>query len=304
MTETKRPKTRRLQTVAILPSMMTLGNLLCGFAAVFYASRPEMLPDGGANLVLGNWKPLSVAASLIFIGMLFDAIDGRIARMTGQTSRFGGQLDSMADMVSFGVAPAFIIIQLVGIGTPFFGVDRVDNYFDRAVLVVAGIYVACTGLRLARYNVETDESAHDAYMHFKGLPSPGAAGTVASIALVYQWLAIREAGALWQEAVGVAMVLLTLLVAIAMVTNLPYVHVMNRYMRGRGRFHYIALGVVLVLLLATIPQLSIAGGFVVYALSAPVARLLHRGEKPDAEEEDIDDLDEEDADPPLKFGGD
>lgn len=303
MTEPKRPKTRRLQTVAILPSMMTLGNLLCGFAAVFYASRPELLADGSENLVLGNWKPLSVAACLIFIGMLFDAIDGRIARMTGQTSRFGGQLDSMADMVTFGVAPAFIIIQLVGIGTPFFGVDRADNYFDRAVLVIAGIYVACTGLRLARYNVETDESAHDAYMHFKGLPSPGAAGTVASIVLVYQWLAIREAAHIWQEAVGVSMVVLTLLVAVAMVTNLPYIHVMNRYMRGRGRFHYIALGVVVVLLLATIPQLSIAGSFVIYALSAPVARLLRRDKAGD-DGEPIDDLDEEDADPPLKFGGD
>ena len=87
-------------TIAVLPTLLTIGNLLCGFAAIFFASRLEDL-----RLPFG-WTPLAWAAAVIFLGMVFDGLDGRIARLTRNTTDLGEQLDSMADMVTFGVAPA------------------------------------------------------------------------------------------------------------------------------------------------------------------------------------------------------
>ena len=92
----------------------------------------------------------------------------------------------MADMVTFGVAPAFLAVQLIGVETPFVSMAN-DQMFDRVVVMVACIYVACTALRLARFNIiqatEADKTNH---LSFEGLPSPGAAGTVASLVLLHQ----------------------------------------------------------------------------------------------------------------------
>src|SRR5690606_15347871 len=103
----RRPARRR--SIALLPTLCTLGSALCGFLAVFFASRA---PD---TVMLWNWTPLTFAAVFIFLGMVLDALDGRLARMTRSTSSFGEQLDSMADMVTFGVAPAFLAVQLIGL---------------------------------------------------------------------------------------------------------------------------------------------------------------------------------------------
>jgi CDP-diacylglycerol--serine O-phosphatidyltransferase len=258
----------------VLPSALTLGNLLCGFAAIFYASRPAHLSGGEANLVLGYWTPLTVAGSLVFIGMIFDALDGRVARMTRQTSELGEQLDSMADMVTFGVAPAFCVIQLVDIGVPFLGAARVDTYFDRAVLVIAGVYAACCALRLARYNIEIDNPEEIDHLSFKGLPSPAAAGTVASLVLLHQSLIADHATL--GLVTGVGMVLITLLTAVGMVSTMRYPHLLNRYLRGRAPFHIIATAVLLLIPLLLELHITIAVAFVAYALSTPVVLIVFK----------------------------
>jgi len=258
----RRRRRRVLASVAVAPALMTLGNLLCGFMAVFYASRSNDIE------VLGHFRPISVAAALIFGGMIFDALDGGVARLTRSTSDFGAQLDSMADMVTFGVAPAFIIIQLMGIGTPFFAEDRFDTYFDRAVLVIGAIYAACCGLRLARFNVE-DETDDAEHMYFKGLPSPGAAGTIASLVLLYQMFRSYEF-ALLARMCAFTIVAATLVTALTMISNLPYVHVVNRYLRGRGTFSYVALLVIGIILVLVVPIIAAAAGFMIYAFSGPV----------------------------------
>ncbi|QNN21462.1 phosphatidylcholine/phosphatidylserine synthase [Planctomycetales bacterium ZRK34] len=252
----------------VLPSALTLGNLLCGFAAIFYASRPALLPGGEPNLVLGYWTPLTFAGSLVFIGMIFDALDGRVARMTRQTSELGEQLDSMSDMVTFGVAPAFCVIQLVDIGVPFLGAARVDTYFDRAVLVIAGVYAACCALRLARYNIEIDNPEESDHLSFKGLPSPAAAGTVASLVLLHQSLIADHATA--SVITGIGMVLITLLTAVGMVSTMRYPHLLNKYLRGRAPFHIIATAVLLLIPAMLDLNITLAVVFVAYALSTPV----------------------------------
>jgi len=268
-------KRRRVarRTMGMLPSLITLCNLLCGFAAIFIASR-----DPGVKLPF-DWSPLTVAAAFIFMGMVFDGLDGRVARMTHNTSDLGEQLDSMADMVTFGVAPAFIAVQLVGVKTPFLSSQH-DTLFDRMTLAIAGIYVACAALRLARFNIEAKKPTESDHMSFKGLPSPGAAGTVAALVLLHQKLvsAYPNAGpgttqveSTWGTFISeVGMVGVMLLVALAMVSRMRYVHILNRYFRGRARFSRLAAIVVVALLLVVHPQGSFAALFVLYAISAPL----------------------------------
>ncbi|MFP4145910.1 MAG: CDP-diacylglycerol--serine O-phosphatidyltransferase [Phycisphaeraceae bacterium] len=253
------------RTVATVPTLFTLGNALCGFASIFAASRPATPGEE-------NWA-LTVAAMFIFAGMVFDGLDGMVARLTRSASGLGEQLDSMADMVTFGVAPAFLAVQLVGVGVPF--VPPETELFDRVAIVIAFIYVACAALRLARFNLELhSQSDHN---RFSGLPSPGAAGTVASLALLHEHFLIEEQVPHWAEsgAAG-AMVAIMLLAALAMVSNLRYVHVMNRYVRGRAPINTLAKAVIVGLLLVVQPQEALAGVFVLYALSAPVASAARR----------------------------
>ncbi|MDH3583938.1 MAG: phosphatidylcholine/phosphatidylserine synthase [Phycisphaerae bacterium] len=258
----------RPRMIRVLPSVLTLGNLLCGFASIFYASRN---PD-----TLGfHQSQLPIAAMLIFLGMIFDALDGRMARLTGQTSELGEQLDSMADMVTFGAAPAFLVIQMVGlvgdVGTPFFGSAKADTLFGRAVFVVSGAYVACCALRLARFNIEIDQPEEADHLSFKGLPSPAAAGTVASLVLLHESLLADFPDVARVTAIG--LVLISLLAAVAMVSRLRYTHLLNRYLRDRAPFEYLATAVLVLVPLLLKPKIAIAAGFVLYSIF-PALRLI------------------------------
>ena len=274
------------KTLAVLPTLCTLGNLLSGFMSIFFASR-----DQDMKLPL-HWTPLTFAAIFVFVGMIFDALDGRIARMTRSVSDLGEQLDSMADMVTFGVAPAFMAVQLTGIIAPFVS-DSQDHWFDRMVLVIGGLYVACTALRLARFNVEIEKPSEKDHSSFKGLPSPAAAGTIASLMLLHQhYLAnymkvvstnpdvIKMPWSLF--ATQITMVMIMFLVAIAMVSTYRYTHVVNRYMRGRRPASYVTALFTALLLLFIRPRESLAAIFVIYALSAPLTYIWKnmRGQTP------------------------
>jgi len=244
--------------------------------SIFAASR-----DMNTPLPLG-WTPLTLACVLIFLGMMFDALDGHIARMTRTLSDLGEQLDSMADMVTFGMAPAFIAVQLVGVGAPFIS-EVSDRSFDRIALVVAGIYVCCAALRLARFNIEASSPDYSDHMSFKGLPTPGAAGMVAGVILLHQHFLARasEDPTYWMLRVAsIGMVIIMLFAGCAMISRLRYMHIVNRYLRGRTSFGTVARVVVIGLLLLIQPQGAIAAAFILYALSAPVVelyRVIYRG---------------------------
>ncbi len=261
-------KRAAIKTVAVLPTLLTLGNVLSGFMAIVLASRT---PD---TTLPWGWTPLTFAALFIFFGMVLDGLDGRVARLTRSTSELGEQLDSMADMVTFGVAPAFLAVHLVGIQTPFLALQ--EGIFDRMAIVVAFIYVACAALRLARFNIETKSPELDDHLSFSGLPSPGAAGTVASLVLLHQHFVHGSAIDWLVVGAKVTMVVTMLLAAIAMVSRLRYSHVLNRYMPRRAPFPTLVMVVVCLLLLIIYPQGSIAAAFVIYAVSAPFVWLWHR----------------------------
>lgn len=148
---------------AVLPTVLTLGNAVCGFGAITLISGWTQYQTATA---------LFTAACLIYLAMVFDALDGTTARWAKQTSEFGAQLDSLCDAISFGAAPALLMLRF---SEPF-------GYHPRVMWVAAALYVICAVLRLARYNVEPSDSTKP--KHFTGLPSPAAAAVVASFPMM------------------------------------------------------------------------------------------------------------------------
>src|SRR5207248_6808202 len=171
--------------IAIIPTLLTLGNGVCGFAAILCASRIPAGASVGAdpNFALAGW--------LIIAAMLFDALDGYVARLSKTASKFGGELDSLCDAISFGVAPAFLLLRL---GPAW---DPQRPILHQLCTGIAVLYMVCAILRLARFNVENtpDPASH---RRFRGLPSPGAAGCLASLGILrggldYTWLMLDPA---------------------------------------------------------------------------------------------------------------
>src|SRR3954466_4116408 len=143
-----------VRKIVFVPTLLTLGNAVCGLASLAYASR--YLQE--ANVVY-----LAISGWLIIAAMVFDTLDGFAARLFKSSGRFGAELDSLCDAVSFGAAPAFLLLQL--------GPDWNQPIWHRLLAAVATLYLMCTILRLARYNVESMDGSVSA-KRFRGLPSP------------------------------------------------------------------------------------------------------------------------------------
>lgn len=173
-----------MKRVDILPNLLSLGNMYCGLAAIFAVS--------GGDFERAAW--------LIMLAILFDAFDGKVARLTNTVSEFGKQLDSLSDVVSFGIAPALLIYR--GVMTP-------DS---RAAVLIASVYATTTLLRLARFNAGGISTG--GRHHFIGLPAPAAGGMVASYTLFTSAYNIEHAALL----VGLLIIALALL----MVSPVPY----------------------------------------------------------------------------------
>jgi CDP-diacylglycerol--serine O-phosphatidyltransferase len=287
--QARRERTRRriLRSTAVLPGLFTVSNGLLGFAAIYLATR-------GA---IGSGEPslLPTAAWLLFGAMVCDLLDGRLARFTRRTSDFGAQLDSLCDVISFGVAPPILMLQAVmGVvaehvaSVPFLA--RVGQAgIERILWCVAGVYVAGAALRLARFNVENepDESAH---MDFRGLPSPGAAAAVASLVLLFDHVKHVKTGGWilgpvvqqWLSAPGVlggltvALPVVCLAAGLLMVSRFRYAHVVNQYIRGRRPFNYLVKLVLLAMLVLLEPYVALAGAATVYVLSGPIGAAWRR----------------------------
>ena len=269
---------RRLRAVAVLPSLFTLGNAICGFAAIYYAALPDK--DFLLRLFI---SPLVFAGYLILIAILADAIDGRLARLSNSASNFGAQLDSLADVVSFGVAPAFLMIKLIGQTSA--DSATMATITGKLVWIIAVIYLCCTILRLARFNVEStiDISSHEG---FKGLPCPAAAGTIASLIVLHQeflgeatglgdWLKDNVGVSVASDVMIRALPVLTLALALAMVSRIPYVHLLNHYAAGRRSFkHLVRLTFFLILCLIH-SQIALVCLLCGYSLSGPISLLLN-----------------------------
>lgn len=241
-----------MKKIAILPTVMTLGNGVCGFSAIVAASKI----DGGTPTEHYFW----VSACLVLAAMLFDVLDGFVARLSKTASEFGGQLDSLCDVVSFGVAPAYLILRL--------GREWETPLMRNTVSVVAALYLVCVILRLARFNIENtpDPASH---RRFKGLPSPGGAGCIISLAILRSQSPDNWAGLNPELLRGVVKVWATvgsLAVALLMVSRVSYPHLTRGVLRGRRPFSYLLRIVLVVFVLALAQELSVVLAFWGYAL--------------------------------------
>lgn len=278
----QKPKHRRkrLRTVAMLPTLLTLGNLYCGFLAIYYCGR-EMHDlgakvDAATILTLKSQRFEAIAPSYLAVGvimligaMICDSLDGRVARMTGAASKFGIQMDSLADVVSFGVAPGLMMVTLLRreltewAQVPF-GFER----FGEAAVLIGAIFACCAALRLARFNVEAslEEAAH---YGFKGLPSPGAAVAVISLIFLHDHLDSIGGYNRLADAITVFLPLGTLIVSLLMVSRVPYTHLVSTLLSRRpfGQLPLMLLGVLLLLLYTQQVLVILAWAFV---LSGPV----------------------------------
>lgn len=285
----KRREKRRervLKTVAVLPSLATLGNLLCGLGAIYMCLLSAQA--GGLDLHratsggerIDHLFPtfIAISAYLLVASMFFDGIDGRLARLTRKTSEFGAQLDSLADVVSFGVAPAVLVLCIAQPVTAMGlrDLDSWDRLYWRAEWVMAAIYTSCAALRLARFNVENeeDESAH---MGFRGLPSPGAAAALIGMVILHQDL-IRDVAPLWaSKMLTKLMPPLAMLIGLLMVSRFRYAHLVNTLLRGKRPFREVVIIAVLVLCGLVLQfQLTVAVGALAYALSGPMGGLVRK----------------------------
>jgi CDP-diacylglycerol--serine O-phosphatidyltransferase len=222
----RRSKRRRLQYITLLPSLVTLINGVCGFAAIGLAAKG---PDHYA-----------LAGYMIFVAMIADMLDGRLARMSHSTSSFGGQLDSLCDMISFGAAPAFLSLKLLMNSLPIIlspKIELLGDFVERLIWLSAAIYMCCAAVRLARFNVENveDETAH---MSFSGLPTPAAAGVLASMVILYQHITEDSAKETFLFIAGRwtiihFMAFVTITLAVLMVSRIRYSHVVNQSLRGK-----------------------------------------------------------------------
>jgi len=280
----RRPRRRRLRTVSTLPTLLTLGNLICGFAAVHFCMR-AMLGEGAAAATVNaalipetqeRLLPsfLSIAAGFIFLGLLADALDGSIARWTKRSSDFGGQLDSLADVVTFGVAPAMLVVAVL-MSQPEVAKDAMPgplsgNLAGRAMWMMAAVYVGCAGLRLARFNVE-HARADEAHHYFSGLPSPGAGVVLASLILLHQDLSVAL-----QPYLALALPFVALGLALLMVSRVRYTHLANVYLRGRRPFGQVVALMVLLAVLAWYKERTLAVVVCLYAASGPAGAVVRR----------------------------
>ncbi|WP_324274095.1 CDP-diacylglycerol--serine O-phosphatidyltransferase [Blastococcus brunescens] len=237
----------RRRALATLPSLFTLGNMFCGFFAILVAIRGQY----------------DLAAVLLGLSVVFDITDGAVARLVGAVTPFGLQFDSLADLVSFGLAPALLAFTLFSQG---------QDEWDPLGWVVCFVWVACAAIRLARFNTTIDPTADKRY--FIGLPSPGAAGVVlASVFAFGDHMQGRDR--LW-------VLLIVLVPALLMVTNIRFRSFRSLVSPKSGRpYGLVATALLLVVAFALWPVLTgmlLAYGYllapILVPLVAPLGKLL------------------------------
>lgn len=207
--------------IYFLPNLMTAGNLFCGFGAVINCIQARLIADHGeyalAHANETARQHYTWAVWLILAAVVFDSLDGRLARLGGRTSLFGAEFDSLADVVSFGVAPALMVFFLILAPTAQY------QWFREFGWLVAFIYLLCAAVRLARFNVITNpllkRATPDSTTDFLGLPVPAAAGAVASLVLFLLHLAENEKSL---QHSALALPLLLLLISVLMVSTIRY----------------------------------------------------------------------------------
>jgi CDP-diacylglycerol--serine O-phosphatidyltransferase len=241
--------------IYILPNFLTSISLLSGFYAIVAASGLE--------------RQFYVAAIAIFVSCIFDMLDGRVARLTHSTSRFGVEYDSLSDAIAFGVAPAVLAYNWALRSYGNFG------------LLVAFAFVACGAMRLARFNIQVDTVQKKSFL---GLPIPAAAAALAGCVLFYKWLGYPGAFKSVNPFISPLMPLLVGVLAFLMVSNIRYYSFKDMAYFKRRPFRSTVTAIFLLVVILSRPELALFVGTLGYVVSGPVYSLMLKIRKPVSEE--------------------
>ena len=275
----KPPRPKRLVLgVHPLPTMVTLGNLLCGFGSVILAMRASSASFSGADSFLRSPDDcLYWSGILIFMAMVFDMMDGKVARWTKTSSKFGMEMDSLCDVISFGLAPAVLVKALID---QQLMTQQSYPMLEKYVLPMLALYVSCAALRLARYNIEAESGHRD---FFYGMPSPGAAGCVASLATliipgnrhianigqIQELTYLDNISKALHGPILLAFPFILATLGVLMVSRVHYPHIGDRLLRGRKSFMHLmvlALTVILIVLHHEIMLVLAFNGYMIVGL--------------------------------------
>jgi len=223
--------------IYILPNLFTATSLFCGFFSLLRTLQEDFY----------------TAAIFILISGLLDGMDGKIARYTNTTSRFGVEFDSLADVIAFGVAPGMLVYAWA------------LEPFGRLGWLAAFLYVVCGALRLGRYNIQvnTVESRY-----FSGLPIPAAAGLIATGILVFYKLG--DTGVSKHLTVLIA----TYILAFLMVSTVKYYGFKDIELFRRKPFRWLVIAILLIIVVAYEPEYTLFGLFLIYAVSGPITAII------------------------------
>lgn len=231
------------KSIYLLPNLFTTGNLLCGFSSIVASINGQYLR----------------AAFAILIAVGLDYLDGKVARMTNSASAFGLEYDSLADLLSFGMAPGLLLYAWT------------LRPFGHLGWLAAFLFVICGALRLARFNVQ---AAGVQKYTFTGLPIPAAAGVIASAVLLSQEIYGDLQG--FDTDPPLFIMLAVCVLALLMVSHFKYRSFKRLRLRRPWSLHVLSIGVLAIIIIALLPEISLFLLFFSYALSGPVETLLRR----------------------------
>lgn len=286
-----------MRRVHVLPNLITLANAFCGLLALTKSIDALTLSEGD---VLVFYQKMETACFLVFLGMVFDSLDGLVARLAGAHSDFGAQLDSFSDALTFGVVPAMMAKVLVEHEAELTGYEGNSRLHFLATAAFALMAI----LRLVRFNLESDEEK-GSHAHFRGLPSPAAAGAVAST--IWLYLILRRPELEQTEGTPTPMhrllgwmndvewtpfldwlppllVMMLPILGLLMVSRIRYVHAISYVLRERSPFFTLvgAVFAIFFFYLAPVPVLFLCfTGFSFLGLVQPLVRRAGRPARAD-----------------------
>ena len=234
-------KIRSKRGIYLLPSVLTTFGMFAGFYSIISSINGDF----------------TIAAISILIAMFWDTLDGRVARLTNTQSAFGAEYDSLADLVSFGLAPALLVYQWTLYELGRFG------------WLAAFVYLACAALRLARFNTQVGIADK---RYFQGLPSPAAAGVIASMI----WLKIWTFASFDSDVISLGYYLgagITILCGLLMVSNIRY-YSFKEFDSKKASFRFLLIVILSLIILVSKPNIILFTGFFVYLLSGPIITII------------------------------
>jgi CDP-diacylglycerol---serine O-phosphatidyltransferase len=240
------PRHRRMgRSIFVLPSIFTVGNIFCGYYSILLT-------------MYGNYD---FAAKAIGIAIILDMLDGRIARLTNSTSGFGLQLDSLADVISFGIAPSILVLE--------WGLPAIDQRF---AWITAFTFTICGAMRLARFNVQAG-----GLKHFVGLPIPAGGGMIAALVHFFPAPIINKLG-------GSLMVACIFILSFLMVSTIRYSSMKHLTLGKKSHFTILVIAMLVVLIFFLSKQTLLAAASI-YVISGPLIRLYSLIRRPKSGEE-------------------